>query len=537
MISIIQELRKAMKNNMDSNSHNTYDEVLYPTNALPQTHPDRLATIATLFGMKPPSPERCRVLELGCGDGGNLIAMALTLPDSQFLGIDLAGRPISVGQEMIEKLGLKNIALRQLDVMDISSSLGQFDYITAHGLYSWVPDFVRDKILSVCNENLSSNGVAYISYNVYPGCHFRQMLREMMLFHVQQFSNLKDKVQQAQALIKFLAESQPKDDKYKEFLIQELDQLSERTEGGIFHDDLAEINVPVYLHQFVDHASRHSLQFLGEADFFEMQDRIYPPQTVEVLKSLSGNVIIKEQYLDFLKGRRFRQTLLCHQDIQLDRSFNPQKIRNFYIASSANPVSDSPDIHSKSVEEFKGHKKGAAMRTDHRLAKAAMVIMQEHWPQSLFFDDLVERAQSRFYVEPVSDQEKETLAQILFEAYGAGLLDIHVYQQKFVMEVSEKPVVSPLVRIQLQKGPVITTLNHATMRIDDPLGRYLLIMLDGTRTRDQLIADLYEVIKSGAASVKEDGQAITDMDKALNILQEGSDQNLKNLTRFALLIG
>src|SRR5438093_4154914 len=136
----------------------TYDEVLYPSHTHSQTHPDRLATIATLFGMTPAPVDGCRVLELGCGDGGNLIPMAFGLPGSEFVGIDLAARPIGSGQALVEALGLKNITLRPLDIMQISSDFGRFDYIIAHGLYSWVPPAVQDKILAICKANLAPEG-------------------------------------------------------------------------------------------------------------------------------------------------------------------------------------------------------------------------------------------------------------------------------------------------------------------------------------------------------------------------------------------
>src|SRR5215210_2096307 len=113
---------------MSDRAATAYDEVLYSSYAFSQTHPDRLATLATLFGMNPTPVTQCRVLELGCGDGSNLIPMAYGLPGSEFVGIDLAARPIANGQEMIETLGLKNITLRALDVMQIAPDFGQFDY-------------------------------------------------------------------------------------------------------------------------------------------------------------------------------------------------------------------------------------------------------------------------------------------------------------------------------------------------------------------------------------------------------------------------
>ena len=67
-----------------------YDEVRYPGRFYPQTSPERLATLGTLFGLNPAPVDHCRVLELGCGDGGNLLPLAELLPRSSFLGIDLA---------------------------------------------------------------------------------------------------------------------------------------------------------------------------------------------------------------------------------------------------------------------------------------------------------------------------------------------------------------------------------------------------------------------------------------------------------------
>jgi cyclopropane fatty-acyl-phospholipid synthase-like methyltransferase len=132
---------------------NAYDEVSYPGFPFSRTHPDRLATIATLFGMKPAPVENCRVLELGCGDGGNLLPMAFGLRGSEFAGIDLAGLPIARGRAMAEALGLKNVSLRQEDILQFSACRGQYDYIIAHGIYSWVPTVVQDKLLQICHNN------------------------------------------------------------------------------------------------------------------------------------------------------------------------------------------------------------------------------------------------------------------------------------------------------------------------------------------------------------------------------------------------
>src|SRR5271154_2219077 len=187
---------------------NVYDEVLYPATTFPQTHPNRLATAALLRGMQPAPIDGCRVLELGCGVGTNLIGMAFQLPTSEFIGLDLARRPIASGQSFIEEFGLANIALHSIDVREASSEqFGMFDFIIAHGLYSWVPQPVRERILAVCREMLRPQGVAYISYNAYPGNHLRDLVRGMMRFHTAGFEDPIAMVGQARGLLKFLAES------------------------------------------------------------------------------------------------------------------------------------------------------------------------------------------------------------------------------------------------------------------------------------------------------------------------------------------
>src|SRR2546429_154939 len=95
-----------------------YDAVKYPTYALPQGHPERLATIASLFGMTPAPFERCRVLEIGCSDGSNLIPMGYVAPNSTFIGIDLAASAVAQGQKEIASLSLKNVQLHAADLME-----------------------------------------------------------------------------------------------------------------------------------------------------------------------------------------------------------------------------------------------------------------------------------------------------------------------------------------------------------------------------------------------------------------------------------
>ena len=525
---------------MSDSAQSAYDEVLYPSYMHSQTHPDRLATVAILFGMQPAPIGHCRVLELGCGDGGTLIPIAYDLADSELVGIDLAVRPIAKGREAIQSLGLKNIDLRQGSIMDVPADLGQFDYIIAHGVYSWIPTAVQDKLMAVCRANLAPNGVAYVSYNTLPGCHLREMVRQMLLYHVRDVSVPQEKIDQAVALIRFLAESQVKPDSYRQLLKEELEQILEHGAPQLFHDELAEINTPAYFHQFMAQAARHGLQYLGEADFYEMQDHIYTPQTTQALNRLANDRLTREQYLDFLKCRRFRQTLLCHHEVTLDPSPKPGAVARFHLSSAARPVSPNPAIQGSLTVRFEG-KRGAAMETDFPLAKAAMQVLSEVWPQAISFGELLEQAAGRSRAPGSGDgavrtEDVQALCEILFRTYSNGLVELHLHVPHYAKDVSEKPAASPIARWQAQNGENVTTLRHLSIVIEDQLGRHLLTLLDGTRERAALLRDLSAFIRDQAAAAISSEKPAVDIESALAELPSDLDNNLRKLARLGLLV-
>ena len=118
---------------------------------------------AKIYGLDPVAPNKARVLELGASCGGNIIPQAMYYPTATFTGIDLSGVQVEHGKEIIESIGLTNVTLLEKNIMDVDKSFGTFDYIIVHGIWSWVPDMVKDKILDICSENLSSRGIAYVS--------------------------------------------------------------------------------------------------------------------------------------------------------------------------------------------------------------------------------------------------------------------------------------------------------------------------------------------------------------------------------------
>ncbi|HEY3928401.1 MAG TPA: class I SAM-dependent methyltransferase [Candidatus Koribacter sp.] len=465
---------------------NFYDNVPYPTFVQEQTHPDRMHVIASLFGMAPKAVDEARVLEIGCGDGNNIIPIAYCHSRSKFIGIDIAEQPIDRGREAIRNIGLGNIQLEVRDLTKLDRELGQFDYIIAHGIYAWVPEQVRDALLGVCREHLQAGGIAYISYNALPGGHARRIIRDFMLFHTRSIHDPDEKIREAEGILDFAIESTPREDYYDKLLEHRQKTMPEGT--ALFHDDLNDIYEPVYAEQFLDQAAKHDLGYVGEADFFEMSDAMYPQTVRERLNQLSrGDRIRKEQYMDFLSGRGFRQTLVCRKEDAPDGTVHVERVRSFYVSTTMAPTEVEGEFTTKS---------GRKIKTNHPVVVEKLKQLCDLWPGSL-------------PVQEVTGGDA-LLEKYLFQLYSANFVQFHSHGPCFTTQPGERPEASAVARYQAIQGEFVATLAQHAAHIDTDIARKFLLKLDGTRTREELAEE---------------------MEKPLEII----DENLRRLVKLGLL--
>ncbi len=294
-----------------------YDALAYGGGTHPDTSPNRLAGMARLLGVAAPPPATARVLDLGCGAGRNLIPLAWYWPQARFVGVDLAQTPIDEGNAAIRTLGLDNIELRQGDVTQLDAArIGRFDYVIAHGLFSWVPQPVRLATLKLIADVLTPDGVAFVSYNALPGCRIRHVARDLMRFHLKGHAYDPSIVPPARALmdsIRALPEGPAP--AFLAALRTEAKHATANGDASLFHDDLSPENQPFYLHEFADLAAAHGLAWFGDADAETMADPDGGPEVRAWLERVSaGSALARQQYLDFLNANRFSRALLCHAD-------------------------------------------------------------------------------------------------------------------------------------------------------------------------------------------------------------------------------
>ena len=480
----------------------SYDEFPYQSLPFAQSHPDRLATLGWLFGMAPTPIDRCKVLEIGCSAGGNLIPLAATLPHSEFTGIDFSRVQIAEGAAQIAALQLSNVRLLEMDLRAVGDNFGSFDYVIAHGVLSWVPQDVQEKLFAVCKAHLAPNGIAYISYNTLPGWSTRGAIRDAMQYHTRRFTDPKTRVLQARALLDFFAESLQNDaSAYGATLRDEALRLRQQPDFYIFHDHLEEVNLPMYFHEFMARATRHGLRYLAEADFRTMLTHDLAPPVAQTLAHLAPDLLQREQMLDFLRNQAFRQTLLVHEAAPLNRRLSPERLFSLHIVTRAAPVSATPDFASAATEEFRTPE--GAMLTAHRSAtKAAMLVLAERSPRACAFDELCALAQARLGGQgTLSGEDRDALASDLLQCYAAGVVELQFAASPFVIDPGAQPEASRVARWQAPRGTQVTNMRHEFITLDDD-ARCLIALLDGSRGASELAALAWPGEASGTASDK-----------------------------------
>lgn len=473
----------------------SYDAVPYGGGAIVATRPDYLAANARLRGVDAPDAARCRVLDLGCATGGNLMAMALAFPKSEFVGVDLSPKQIATAHHTAHALGLMNVRFEAMSITDIGDALGSFDYIVSHGVYSWVPQSVQRALLGVIGRKLTPNGIAYVSYNTYPGWHARAIVRDMMLFHDRPDLPAGERVQRGRKLLELVASSVPKSQQvYAALLREEIETLDTVNDSYVVHEELEAENHPVYFSDFAQSAEAAGLRFMCEA-YPSVTDVQLPVALREQLRQLSADDMQYEQYLDFVRNRTFRRSLLCRADRAVARDPDPAALQSMFLRARCAP--EPPSGSSEPGTEVFRTSAGASITMAHPVVRAALHALIEARPAALPFDDLLVETRARVASE--DSVSAELLADAMLRCAQVRLLDLTTHTERCATRPSRRPMASPLARHEARTESLVTSLSHVQVRLSD-FDRALLAKLDGTRDEHALVGEM--MIAAATADIR-----------------------------------
>lgn len=452
-----------------------YERVPYPGQPFAALHPDRLAATARLFGLRTAPVGRCRVLEIGCADGGHLLPMAAQLPRSSFLGVDLAPGPVAQASQLARQLGLTNVAFEARSFATLPDG-PPFDYVLCHGVYSWIDPALRGDLLGLCRRRLAPDGVALISYNTLPGWYLRGLARGVMRLFPAAGAPATE-IARARQLLAWAAANVGPFAPHAGVLRDEQQSVAAAGDAYVFHEHLAPRNDPVWFRDFVAASSAAGLRWVGEVRLADMAPERLGAAAAEAVAAAADDLLVREQLMDVLQPRYFRRSLLCHAERRLSRRLDWRRLTRLRFTLS--PL-------GAPVEGW-----FAASSPHAPLAAAVGSALAEQAPQSMSFDELLAAVGSALR----KPSPRPLLGELLLTALAAGHLDVVARRWPLAARAGRRPTASPLARLQAARGrSAVTSQCHERVPIDEA-ERALLLRLDGGSTR----ADLMRVLADEGA--------------------------------------
>ena len=359
-----------------------YADLGYLSQPFPYASAPFLESYARLLGLSPAPASNARILEIGSSYGGNLISQALFYPQATFTGIEIAPTQVSVGKTYIDQLGITNLDLLEGDVNESHDHLGTYDYIIAHGFYSWVDEDTKDNFLRLCKEHLAENGILYMSYNTYPGWHKMDSVRALLEFANKDIDTLnhREKVRHGKTVASKLGALMLEYDTVKNqqtSFLQSLRQTLQKQDCYVGHDHLEPVNTPVYFHQCMDHMAEHGFTYLCDCDLNLSFPDVYDKTLRTQLQVLAPHdPLAREQYIDFMLNTAFRKSLFTH------KGATPKRITKTSVTDADFQHSLEQFLFTLRIpsEHLEPIFEDLAKRMDSSAAKALVDLFQQEGP-------------------------------------------------------------------------------------------------------------------------------------------------------------
>lgn len=446
------------------------------------------------------------MLELGCAAGGNLLPFALSYPNASAVGVDLSPAQVAAGQKVIDELKVNNLTLHAMDLTKIDKDFGTFDYIIVHGVFSWVPPEVKQAILRICHDNLSPQGIAYISYNTYPGWKAGDIVRDAMLLHSHSAKNDEERLASARTMLTLLSEGLAASNPLAASLKASVAQLRKYSDYYIAHEHLETFNTPCYFVEFANAAQQAGLAYIGDAEAQSELSDTYG-QNVQLNHSLVAMGQPKEmrqQYLDFAVGRTFRKSLLMATPPESGIQSTPSLalLGNLRLAGHFTATGGEPDAHGRSAYR---NQRGKTLHTKEPAVIALMNALTGHWPASVALTDLCAETSSEDATEPAASPSDDATLKAAQTLFRLGM--VHICREPGPYDTCSEnkgPHIIPgfaHLHLQHQQGDTsVGTFNlwHDTINLKlPPASALMLPLLTGSQLEAQLRTQLRDALQAG----------------------------------------
>ena len=457
-----------------------YEHHSYPAWSHPQTDPAVTAVAARVAGLDVRDPACATILEIGCAAGHNLLPLAARWPQSRFTGIDFSSSAIAEARETARLAGLANVEFIETDLRTFDPGAGtRYDFIIAHGFYSWVRGEIRQALLDFCATRLSPQGSALISYNTLPGWSLRQSIVDLTkrlseITTPQPFGGNPEQI--LASLLMAAGNHTP----YSRHLTQVLHDMFGKGDYFLQFDDFSPINEPCTFLDFIAHTQRSGLRYLAESLLAEDYPNTLAPEAAEILKPLAGTPHLLQQTIDVLTNRRFRHSVLCRSDAPVQPPRNPAVVLKFAARGpqTVESVTGGARLLNHSGTEL--------ARLQQPLAIAFFSALVLTNPQTVpFHETIVHMAE--FLTEPFDfTRDLPALASLVLDAARQNLISLRYEPVRFDPQPPHLPDLGPLRLLAVRKGQPIIDPYHVACMIDEEPKQQLAAAMDGSHTRDEL---------------------------------------------------
>ncbi len=485
---------EALKQNLEN--------VPYRSRCYGFSHPAHIGAIALISGFTAPVVATARVLELGCGIGGNLVPMAYSCPRATFVGIDSSAVQISLAKELSTRAGLRNCQFLEHDLARSTPKLEPFDYIIAHGLISWVSPKVREQVMRGIAGLLKPTGFAYLGFNVFPGAHLKLIAREAMRFHTQNLTDPEQRVKGAASFLNFLTAVQPeKDSLYSKLLGAELENVRRQDVSHFLHDYLEQENHPLLFSQFVEEAGAQGLKYVADASAGTLQlDGLSPDAQKQVLALAVNSRERLEQYLDFIVGRGFRQALVCHQALTPLAKVDLPAVEQIFITSPfALRAADAGQRSLRGAEldkelEFSSVSSRLGLKIKDPIGAAVLLELQEVWPSMCSVKQLASKVKLRLGPAAPADFEVRVLSGLV----GAVAKGVALVRTENPVPAANTGSVRahPIAQLLVKERMEVPNFLHQSVVLSDDK-RWVLERLDGKVALEKLQGEFEKIAQTG----------------------------------------
>jgi SAM-dependent methyltransferase len=422
--------------------------------------------------MKPAPVEHCRVLEIGCAAGTNLLPMAAVLPHSTFVGVDLSQVHVDTAKDLAHAADLHNVQPMLADILQFPPGQGTFDFIIAHGIFSWVPDDVKQAILRLCGELLTDQGIACISYNCYPGWSHRAAICDLLRLRLQGVEGFDARTSAAWETLNVIDKSLEKLSAPHAAMTRDIIRsMRQKSPNTFFHDEIGTINDPCYFLQFVEWAAEHGLQYLSDSMLATMLYENLPEGVRASLESLRLDHLQLEQFMDFLRNRMFRSTLLCRKEARLDRRISRKALRTLRFRSLMHPR-ETPDLRPGVRAEFTSEA-GHGVSSDQPAVKRFLMYLASQSPRFVPFKEAAAHANGPAQTPP------DSFVELTLELLAKELMEVSAFGVNLPQQIPHRPAATKLAREQSKRtGSAVNLVHQLCVLAKDESG--LMARLDGS---------------------------------------------------------